>query len=222
MTVSTAHRSSPSTPRSFRIARNRCTRTVAGLIPVAALISAGRALVEMRQREHQPLPIRQPRDRVEHLLPPLPDEQLVLTRRLAADGLFDRPRLVRLVGRARYPALLPAPALQPVQAGIDENPHEPHIERQLLAVLLDMQEHLDEGVLHGLVGVRRIPQIVIGDAEPAPLEQRHQRAEPVPRRLAIAGHDERLDLARQRGGWRRRGVRGPARLAPVGDFDRSS
>src|SRR6185436_21154230 len=34
------HFSSPNNVRSFRIARNKCTRTVAGLIPVASLISA--------------------------------------------------------------------------------------------------------------------------------------------------------------------------------------
>src|SRR5690606_36828358 len=35
------HACSPSVLRNFRSARNKCTRTVAGLIPVAAAISAG-------------------------------------------------------------------------------------------------------------------------------------------------------------------------------------
>src|SRR5688572_2204185 len=39
--VASAHAFPPSTPRNFRNALNRCTRTVAWLIPVAALISAG-------------------------------------------------------------------------------------------------------------------------------------------------------------------------------------
>ena len=37
---SNAHFCSPNSARNFRIARNRCTRTVAGLMPVASLISA--------------------------------------------------------------------------------------------------------------------------------------------------------------------------------------
>ncbi len=98
--------------------------------------------------------------------------------------------VVTFVQPARQPPLLPGPALQPVQAGIDENPHEPHIERQFLAVLLDVQKHLDERVLDGFVGVGGVAQIVIRDAQAPALQQRHQGAEPIARRLALAGQHQ--------------------------------
>ena len=40
VTGTSAHCDSPNAARNLRMARNRCTRTVAGLIPVASLISA--------------------------------------------------------------------------------------------------------------------------------------------------------------------------------------
>ena len=76
-----------------------------------------------------------------------------------------------------------------------------------LAILLDVQEHLHERVLHRLVGVGRVAQILERDPDRPPLQQRHQRAEPLPRRVTIAGFDQRLDLGGQHRGRRRmRGI----------------
>ena len=55
-----------------------------------------------------------------------------------------------------------------------------------LAVLLDVQEHLHEGVLHGLVGVGRVAQVLERDADGPPLQQRHERPEAFPRRVPVA------------------------------------
>ena len=85
-----------------------------------------------------------------------------------------------------------------------------------------MEEHLDEGILHGFVGIGRIAQVVIGDTKPAALQQRHERTEPVAGRVALARHDERLDLARERGSRRRRRVGRAAQRTLGGDFNRSS
>ena len=71
--------------------------------------------------------------------------------------------LVLIVDGRRHEPLLAGPGLQPVERGVDENAAEPHVERQFLPVLLDVQENLDEGVLHRFVRVRRVAQIVKRD-----------------------------------------------------------
>jgi hypothetical protein len=56
-----------------------------------------------------------------------------------------------------------------------------------------VREHLQEGVLNGLVGIVRIAQVVVRDTDRAPLLMRDQIGEPLAGGVAIAGKDERLD-----------------------------
>ena len=151
-------------------------------------------LVEMRESEHQPLPVRQGRHGLEDLLPPFPGEQFRFGGGGGSRRLFHRSLVLRVVQRASNPPLLPAPALQPVEAGIDEYPHEPPVEGQILAILLDVQKHLYEGVLHGLVGIGGIAEVVIRDAQSPALQERHEGAEPIASGLALASQHERLDF----------------------------
>ena len=108
--------------------------------------------------------------------------------------LLDRPLVEVIFARPHDPALLPGTALEPIEAGVDEDSHEPHIERQFLSILLNVNEHLDKGVLHDFVGIRRVAQIVIRDAQPAPLKHGDQCAKSLAGRLAVAGDDQRFNL----------------------------
>jgi hypothetical protein len=56
-----------------------------------------------------------------------------------------------------------------------------------------MGEHLHEGVLHGLVGIVRIPQIVIGDAERPSLLPADQLGKAIAGGIPFAGDHQRLD-----------------------------
>ena len=203
---------------NFRNALNKCTRTVAWLMPVAALISAG--VRSSRWQSVNTSRCRSGRAATASVTccPPFLRQQPPLVRRLVGRHLLDGPAVV-LVRRVADPALLPAARLQPIERGVDQNAREPDIERQLAAILLDVQEHLHERVLHGLVGVGRIAQILERDPERPPLQQRHQRAEAFARRVTLAGFDERLDLGGQHRGRRRmRGV-GRAGLPLGGEVD---
>jgi hypothetical protein len=125
-----------------------------------------------------------------------------------------------LVQRTRQPSLLTRPTLQTIEAGIDENSHEPHVEGQLLAVLFDVQKHLDEGILHRFVCVGGIAKVVISNPQPSTLEQGHQGAESISCGLALAGEDEGLDLGCHRGRRRGDGICGPTGT-PLINFDRA-
>ena len=74
----------------------------------------------------------------------------------------------RLVGRSE-PALAARARLAAIETAVDENAREPDLERPGLAVRADVAEDLDEGVLHGLVGVGGVAKILIGDPEGATL-----------------------------------------------------
>ena len=62
----------------------------------------------------------------------------------------------RFVRRLAHRAAAAGRAFSRSSARVDQNPREPRLERQVLAVLLDVQEHLDERVLHRFVGVGRV------------------------------------------------------------------
>ena len=105
--------------------------------------------------------------------PPLAREQprFGIERGRAAER---RPRLVGaagLVGR-REPALAARARLAAIEAAVDENAREPDLERPRLAVRADVAEDLDERVLDGFVGVGGVAEILIGDAQRAPLMDR--------------------------------------------------
>ena len=57
-----------------------------------------------------------------------------------------------------------AARLAPIEAAVDENAREPDLERPRFAIGRDVREHLDEGVLDGLVGFGGVAKILIGDA----------------------------------------------------------
>ena len=103
------------------------------------------------------------------------------------------------------PALLTSARLESIERGVHENAREPDLKRQLAAILLDVQEHLDEGILHGLVGVGGVAQILERDPQRPALQQRHQRPEPIARLVLLSLLDEALDLSRQNRRRRRMG-----------------
>ena len=76
----------------------------------------------------------------------------------------------------------------------------------MLAVGRDVRKHLDEGVLHRFVGIVRVAQVVIRDAQRAALLSGDEVGEPVAGGIALAGDDQRLDgggqlrILRQRAG----------------------
>ena len=109
---------------------------------------------------------------------------------LAADAGLVRARNLG----AHEPAVAPAAGLAPVQAPIDEDAREPDLERPRLAVRSDMGEDLDERVLDDLVGVGRIPEILVGDARRATLMDLHKRAETLARLIHLAALDQAPDV----------------------------
>ena len=194
MIVSLHHHSRSSSRRSLRTARNRCTRTVASLRPSAWLTSfvlcsaIWQSVNTVRCRSGQLL------DGGGNLARPFARDEPLLRARVRRHGsVGHRVRRRRHRQRPSQPA---GPRLPQVQASIHQDPREPHLEGQVLPVCRDVREHLDEGVLHRLIGVVRVPEIVIGDAHGAPLLQPHQVREPLPGHIALAGHDERLYLGR--------------------------
>jgi hypothetical protein len=60
-----------------------------------------------------------------------------------------------------------------------------------------VREHLDEGVLDGLVGLRWIAKVLVSDAHGAPLVKRNQFGEPVARRVHVAAFDESANFDRE-------------------------
>ena len=108
--------------------------------------------------------------------PPLPQQQQFLGG-AARTGhrLGSRSFTGLAVERRADPAGTPLAGLLAVEAAVDEDPGEPDLERQVLAERLDVREHLHEGVLHGLVRIRRVPQEVVGDPRGPALLPRHQR-----------------------------------------------
>jgi hypothetical protein len=54
------------------------------------------------------------------------------------------------------------------------------------------REHLYERVLDGLVGIVRVPEIVIGDPDRTPLLTGNQVSEPLAGGVAVARDDQRL------------------------------
>ena len=162
-----------SSARSLRIARNRCTRTVDSFSPVSALTS----------REVRPstwLSTNTDRCRsgslasaVGNLPPPLPSEQRLLRRRAARGDAIGhvplrRARRPRAAGPPRaghrhQPALAARPRLDPVQASVDQDAREPHVEGQLLAERREVLIRLHERVLHRFVRFGRVAQVVVRD-----------------------------------------------------------
>ena len=136
--------------------------------------------------------------------PPFLRQQSALVRRVIRGHLFDRPA-VFLIRRVTDPALLASARLESIERGVHENAREPDLKRQIAAILLDVQEHLDEGILHGLIGVGGVAQILERDSQRPALQQRHQRSEPIARLVFLSLLDEALDLGGQRRRRRRMG-----------------
>ncbi len=95
------------------------------------------------------------------------------------------------------PALLPPARLQAIERRIHQDARKPDLEGQLASILIDVQEHLHERVLHRLIRIGRIPQILERDPDSPPLHQRHERAEAFASRVTVTSFDQRLDLGRQ-------------------------
>ena len=84
--------------------------------------------------------------------------------------------------------------LAPIEAPVDENSREPDFERPFFAIRRDVAEHLDEGVLHGFVRVRRIAKILVSNSNGAALVDRNERAETISRVLELPALDEPSNL----------------------------
>ena len=136
----------------------------------------------MAEHEDGPLSLRQPRERSA-----ISRRRSRLSSESSGDGPPPATRslksrsTVAAVGPARAgrrhrdePTFAARSRLDAVQAPVDQDAREPHVERQLLAERGKVRVRLDEGVLHGLVRLGRVAQIVIRDATGAPLMSRHQ------------------------------------------------
>ena len=60
-----------------------------------------------------------------------------------------------------------------------------------------MGEHLEEGVLNGLVGLGRVAQVLIGNAQGAPLVNGNQARKALPRLVHRAVVDQAADFDRE-------------------------
>ena len=79
-----------------------------------------------------------------------------------------------------------------------------------------MRVRLDEGILHGFVGLGRVTEVVPCDARRAPLLSRDDLREQVPRRVVVAARQEVLNLRGENGfgfDWARRSLTGE-RISP--------
>jgi hypothetical protein len=61
-----------------------------------------------------------------------------------------------------------------------------------------VRKHLDEGILHRLVGIVRVPQVMERETHGATLLAGDEISEPMPRGLAVPGEHQRLHLCRKR------------------------
>ena len=124
-----------------------------------------RAVAVVAEHEDGALAAVEPIDRRGKARTPLAREQPRFGSRSGGPARRDDAlRRGRRRRRRREPALAPGPRLPPVQAAVDENPREPDLERPRLAIRGDVAEHLDEGVLDGLVGVGGVAQVLIRDS----------------------------------------------------------
>ncbi len=153
-----------------------------------------RPLVQMAEREHQPLPIRQGRHRGGDLLPALLGQQTPLVRRIAGRDLLNGTPVV-FIRRVADPALLAAARLEAIERGVHQDAREPDIEGQVASILFDVQEHFHEGVLHRFISIGRIAQVVERDTHGPPLHQRDQRTKPFARFVSLSVLDQSLDLS---------------------------
>ena len=116
-------------------------------------------LADVAEREHHPLPLRQLVDGAVIWRARSLDSSRSSALRCGRHGF--RAALCRSADRHRqHPAKPAGPRLPEVEASVDENAREPHLEREVLAITGDVREHLHERVLHRLVGVVRVAQIV--------------------------------------------------------------
>ena len=185
--------SSRSKARSLRTARNRCTRTVASLSPSARLTSAVVCSAMWQS-------VNTSRWRFGSCADGRADRLRALGRDEPRLGVGARRHRLgrRRVGLARHWQRPPQPArarLAEVEAAVDENAREPHLERQLLAVARDVREHLHERVLHRFVGVVDVAEVLVGDADGPALLPGDELAEPLAGGVALSGQHERLDGA---------------------------
>ena len=101
-----------------------------------------------------------------------------------SSGLASPRSSAAIIQRARA-----ASCLHAIQAAVDQDAREPHLERPAVLEIAQVRVRLDERVLHGLVGFGRVAQVVQGD----------------PRRLALVPADQfPVQLARSARPGRRR------------------
>ena len=141
-------------------------------------MNADRGLVETRHRadlprrtisvvtEHEDgaLATIEPIDRGRETSAPLASEELGFRIQLRdAAKRYARFIALRVVG-GREPALASGTRFSPVEAPIDEDAGKPDFERPGISIRTDVTEGFDEGVLDGFVGLRRVSQVLIGNA----------------------------------------------------------
>src|SRR5262245_42526166 len=145
---------------------------------------AGRAIAVMTQHEDRSLPTVEPIDRPIELGPALAGEQprLGVEIHRAPKSPARTVDAARVLGR-RKPAVASKAGFASIDTAVDDESREPHLERPRLAIRSDMGEYLDECILNGLVRLGRVPQVLIGDSESAPLVRRDEPAEALARLL---------------------------------------
>ena len=105
------------------------------------------------------------------------------------------------VGHRQHPPGASGSRLLPIQTAVDQNPRQPDFERQIPLKRSDVRVRLDKGVLHRLVGFRRIPEVVPRDPRRAALQivravvDERTAARSYPDRLMGYNNDKNTTLA---------------------------
>ena len=114
-------------------------------------------------------------------------------------GALDRVLIAAArIGDRQHPARAARPRLLAIEAAVDQNPRQPHLEREVPLERRDVRVGLDEGILHRFVGFGHIAQVVPGNARRAALLARDDLREQVARGVVVAGREEILHLAGER------------------------
>src|SRR5262245_17619286 len=92
------------------------------------------------------------------------------------------------------PTIATCSSLAAVEAAVDENPREPHLERPRLPVGGNVAEGLDERILHGLVGFGAVAQVLERNPRGPPLVRGDQLRELLARLVAGAPLDQVANL----------------------------
>ena len=143
---------------------------------------------EVTEHEYLPLTLRQPIERPHHRAAPGQPDGAMFGRRVASRRWLDWERVERYSASC---GALTGPLA--IDAGVDKNAREPHLERMFRAIGVQPGEGLDEGVLNRLVGIGGVTKIKERDARGPALVRRDQPVERLAGFAQLAVGDEGLD-----------------------------